>query len=109
MESGVFHVFQSRAVVICTGGSSFKPDGWPVSGLTGDGDAMAYRAGAALSGKEFNEPKSAGVDYPAMTMGMTLWVAERDGISQAEHKPPQVNTIKCVNAQAEEIVGIAGA
>jgi succinate dehydrogenase/fumarate reductase flavoprotein subunit len=109
METGDFHVFRSRAVVMCTGGSSFKPDGWPVSELTGDGDAMAYRAGAAISGKEFNEPKSTNVAFPAATMGMTLWMAERDGISVTGHKPPQVNTVKCVNAEGEEIIGLPGA
>ena len=109
MESNDYCVFTARAVVVCTGCSSFKPDGWPVSSLTGDGDAMAYRVGAEISGKEFNEPKSTNVDYPAMTMGTTLWIAERKGASLQGHNPPQVHTVKCVNAEGEEILGIAGA
>ena len=109
MESAAFHVIRAKAVVMCTGGSSFKPDGWPVSELTGDGDAMAFRAGAEVSGKEFNEPKSASADSPAVTMGMTLWVAERAGAVLDDHTPPQVNVVKCVNVLGQEVPGIAGA
>lgn len=109
MESNDFCVFKAKAVILCTGGSAFKPDGWPIASLTGDGDAMAYRAGAEISGKEFNEPKSTSVDYPALTMGTTLWRAERAGVPLGGHNPPQVNRVKCVNALGKEIVGIAGA
>ena len=109
MESNDFHVFKAKAVIMCAGGSSFKPDGWPVSELTGDGDAMAYRAGAEISGKEFNEPKSTNADYPAVTMGMFLWKAEKEGQSLGDHSPPQVHKVKCINAHGEEIVGIPGA
>jgi len=108
-ESDGLHVFQAKAVVLCTGGSAFKPDGWPVASLTGDGDAMAYRAGAVISGKEFNEPKSTMANYPAATMGITLWRAEAMGVPLGDHSPPQVNTVKCVNAHGKEILGIPGA
>lgn len=55
-QEGELVVFQSKATVLCTGGSAYKPAGWPVHGLTGDGDAMAYRAGARITGKEFVDP-----------------------------------------------------
>jgi succinate dehydrogenase/fumarate reductase flavoprotein subunit len=47
------YVFKARATVVCTGASTFKPAGSGVSSLTGDGIAMAYRAGAGVTGKEF--------------------------------------------------------
>jgi len=48
-------VINAKAVIICTGGSSFKPNGYPINSLTADGDAMAYRIGAEIGGKEFND------------------------------------------------------
>lgn len=46
-------VIAAKSVILCTGASALKPPGWPVSNLTGDGDMMAYRAGVAITGKEF--------------------------------------------------------
>ena len=45
------------ATVLCSGPASFRPlgMGYPCSAATADGDAMAYRAGAEVSGKEFND------------------------------------------------------
>jgi succinate dehydrogenase/fumarate reductase flavoprotein subunit len=48
-------VINARAVIICTGGSGFKPNGYPINSLTSDGDAMSYRVGAEIGGKEFND------------------------------------------------------
>ena len=110
METSDFHVFQTKVVVMCSGGSAFKPDGWPVSGLTGDGDAMAYRIGAEITGKEFNEPKSTNAEFPAPTMGMFLWRKEESNIApETDLGPPQVHALKCINALGNEIIGIPGA
>jgi succinate dehydrogenase/fumarate reductase flavoprotein subunit len=50
------HVFKAKATVICTGSGGFKPvGGWPIGDLTGDGQVMAYQAGAAITGKEFED------------------------------------------------------
>ncbi|OON98842.1 MAG: hypothetical protein ATN35_03340 [Epulopiscium sp. Nele67-Bin004] len=46
-------VIKAKKVILCTGASAFKPPSWPVSNLTGDGDMMAYRVGASITGKEF--------------------------------------------------------
>lgn len=46
-------VVHSKAVVLCTGASGFKPSGWQIGSLTSDGDAMAYRVGAEITGKEW--------------------------------------------------------
>jgi len=110
METNDFHVFKTKAVVMCSGGSALKPDGWPVSQLTGDGDAMAYRIGAEITGKEFMEPKSTSAEFPARTLGMIFWQKEQSSIApEKDFVPPQVHALKCVNALGEEITGIRGA
>jgi succinate dehydrogenase/fumarate reductase flavoprotein subunit len=53
MESEEVLVFRSRATILCTGAGSYGPVGYPTMGCTFDGDAMAYRAGAAIAGKEY--------------------------------------------------------
>lgn len=53
MEEDKAIVIKAKAVVLCSGSGAFKTPGFPISSLTHDGDAMAYRIGAEISGKEF--------------------------------------------------------
>ena len=54
MDSYDFYVFKAKATVMSVGASSFRPAGYPaICQLTGDGEAMAYKAGAEIIGKEF--------------------------------------------------------
>ena len=46
-------VVHAKSVILCTGASGFKPAGWQIGSLTSDGDAMAYRIGAEITGKEW--------------------------------------------------------
>jgi len=46
-RTGDFYVFKAKATIVCTGGGT-------LSLTTYDGEAMAYRAGADISGKEFS-------------------------------------------------------
>jgi succinate dehydrogenase/fumarate reductase flavoprotein subunit len=56
MDSLDVYIFKAKATVICAGAGGFKPWGaWPIAELTGDGHAMAYRVGAAITGKEFED------------------------------------------------------
>ena len=48
-------VVRAKSVILCTGASGFKPAGWQIGSLTSDGDAMAYRIGAMITGKEWND------------------------------------------------------
>jgi succinate dehydrogenase/fumarate reductase flavoprotein subunit len=57
-------IVHAKATVICTGGSGFKPSGWPIHGCTADGDAMAYRVGAAITGKEFSDLHTTRMENP---------------------------------------------
>jgi succinate dehydrogenase/fumarate reductase flavoprotein subunit len=58
-------VIKSKAVLLCSGSGALKPSGFPVSPLTHDGDAMAYRVGAEISGKEFIDFHWTHIPYPA--------------------------------------------
>jgi succinate dehydrogenase/fumarate reductase flavoprotein subunit len=51
--SGSLYIFKTKATVIATGGGSLKEGNRPIYYWTADGEAMAYRAGAEISGKEF--------------------------------------------------------
>jgi succinate dehydrogenase/fumarate reductase flavoprotein subunit len=50
------HIFKAKATVLCLGSGGFKPvGGWPMGDLTSDGHVMAYKAGAEITGKEFED------------------------------------------------------
>jgi succinate dehydrogenase/fumarate reductase flavoprotein subunit len=58
-------IFIAKATILCVGGCGFKPAGYPpIVQLTGDGEAMAYRAGAEILGKEFVDTHSSRIDIP---------------------------------------------
>jgi len=67
---GTFRVFRAKAVVLATGGAMRI---WPLTTapeeLTGDGYAMAYRAGAELVDMEFPMFMPACVLYPPLAKG----------------------------------------
>jgi succinate dehydrogenase/fumarate reductase flavoprotein subunit len=58
-------VILAKATIMCAGAGSFKAPGFPIQSLTSDGDAMAYRAGAVISGKEWIDFHTTSVDTPA--------------------------------------------
>jgi len=58
-------VIQAKATVVSAGGGGFRPIGYPTHELTADGHAMAYRAGAVITSKEFVAPHSTSPDHPA--------------------------------------------
>lgn len=53
IESGEPAVFRAKAVVMAGGKNNFRAPGMNIAELTGDANAMAYRAGAELTGFEF--------------------------------------------------------
>ena len=53
LETGAPVQLEAGAVILAAGRNYFRSPGMHISGQTGDADAMAYRAGAVLSGKEF--------------------------------------------------------
>ena len=56
---------RAGAVVLAAGAGGLKVPGWPIGDLTHDADAMAYRAGATITGKEFVDPHASRADWDA--------------------------------------------
>lgn len=48
-------VFKAKAVILCTGCGSVRPTGFPTGSSTWDGDCMAYRIGASITGKDYTD------------------------------------------------------
>ncbi len=69
IDSGEAVVIKAKSVILCTGAGGFKPNGFQVRSLTFDGDAMAYRIGAKISGKEFVDTHGTLTSYPAFCWG----------------------------------------
>ncbi|MBI4082859.1 MAG: fumarate reductase/succinate dehydrogenase flavoprotein subunit [Candidatus Lambdaproteobacteria bacterium] len=72
-ETGVFVVFRAKAVVLCTGGigKAFRvtSNSWE---YTGDGQALAYRAGADLIDMEFVQFHPTGMIWPPSVQGILV-------------------------------------
>jgi succinate dehydrogenase / fumarate reductase flavoprotein subunit len=72
-ERGRFHVFNAKAVVLATGGvgRAFKITSNSWEG-TGDGHALAYRAGAELIDMEFIQFHPTGMVWPPSVRGILV-------------------------------------
>lgn len=65
VESGITYIFEAKAVIMAGGNHYIKPAGYYTNSVTGDADALAYRAGASISGKEFGDCHFALANNPA--------------------------------------------
>src|ERR1700685_172790 len=72
-ERGRFHLFRAKAVVLATGGVgrafSITTNSWE---YTGDGQALAYNAGAALQDMEFVQFHPTGMVWPPSVRGILV-------------------------------------
>ena len=93
------YVFKAKATVICAGAGGFKSAGWPISNLTADGHVMAYRVGAEITGKEFEDFHSTCAEVPA------LLVCAHPMLRRALGKPGERGMMRgrLVNAEGSEI------
>lgn len=55
VPTGAVLTFHAKSVVLCTGGGSYKPSGFPTSGDSFDGEFMGYQLGLPIGGKEFDD------------------------------------------------------
>jgi len=67
MEGESLYIIEAKTTILCAGAGGFKPwGGWPICDLTADGHVMAYKVGAEISGKEF-EDFHVGAKKPGMS------------------------------------------
>lgn len=59
------YVFQAKAVVLAAGNGGMKTCGIRTNTTTGDAQAMAYRIGCAVTGKEWADQHGSRGDFPA--------------------------------------------
>lgn len=71
LDSGDTWVFRAKATVMTAGGSGYRPPEFPMGGITGDAEGMAYRAGAEITGKEFPSTFPSIATYPMW--GRVTW------------------------------------
>lgn len=55
VPSGQVIAVRAKAVILATGGGSYKPTGYPTGGDTFDGEYIAYQMGLPIAGKEFED------------------------------------------------------
>ncbi len=55
IDEAKVHIFNAKSVILCSGAGGFKPNGFPICDLTHDGTVMAYKIGAKVTGKEWND------------------------------------------------------
>ncbi len=55
IDENKIYFFNAKSVILCTGAGGFKPNGFPICDLTHDGTIMAYKIGAKVTGKEWND------------------------------------------------------
>jgi succinate dehydrogenase/fumarate reductase flavoprotein subunit len=71
IESYDLYIFKAKATILTAGGSSYKPPEFAMWSITGDGEGMAYRAGAEITGKEFPSTFPTIATYPLW--GRVTW------------------------------------
>jgi len=70
--NGDFKVFKARSVVLASGGNGYKTLFAGHRMITGDGTAMAYRAGARFKGLDIHAYHCSATDFD--TLGMNMFV-----------------------------------
>ncbi len=77
-----FYVFRANAVILASGAAGMKAVGIPTMTTTGDADAMGYRAGCEVTGKEWNDHHCVRADFPAWPWSGV----DRDRLRSYRHK-----------------------
>jgi succinate dehydrogenase/fumarate reductase flavoprotein subunit len=83
--------FACQAVLLCAGAGGYKSPGFPNWGQTFDGDAMAYEAGASITGKEFHDTHQTLSVNPAASYDGWIWAQAVKGAYIMVGPPGRLN------------------
>ena len=84
-------IFQAKAVILASGPAGLKSPGLRCMS-TGDADAMGFRVGATITGKEWEETHPVRADFPAWPWA----VKDRDRLRSFYHETkPNTPTLDC--------------
>jgi succinate dehydrogenase/fumarate reductase flavoprotein subunit len=81
----------SQAVLLCAGAGGYKSPGFPNWGQTFDGDAIAYEAGAIITGKEFHDTHQTLSVNPAASYDGWVWAQTVKGAYIMVGPPGRLN------------------
>ncbi len=73
VPSGAVVTFHAGAVILATGGGSYKPAGYPLSGNSFDGEYICYELGLPIVGREFEWPHATNSIHPAACWNTYSW------------------------------------
>ena len=73
VHSGTVIAFHAKSVVMCMGQGAFKPQGWPASADTFDGEAICYRLGLPICNKETEDYHSTNSTNPGNVFMFNSW------------------------------------
>jgi len=99
MENYDLYVFKAKATVISAGGGGFRPLGYPTHELTADGHAMAYRAGAEITGKEFVSPSGTRADSPGWPPSYIMFTHGPSAVMPGGYR----QATRLINAEGDEV------
>ncbi len=81
----------AKVVILCAGAGAYKSPGFPNWGQTFDGDAMAFEAGAWITGKEFHDTHQTLSVNPAASYDGWIWAQDVKGAYIMVGPPDRVN------------------
>lgn len=73
VPSGQVIAVRGKAVILATGGGSYKPTGYPTGGDTFDGEYIAYQMGLPIAGKEFEDFHTTPASAPGNVFADNHW------------------------------------
>lgn len=73
VPSGTVVTFHAKAVILCMGGGTYKPSGYPACGLSYDAAAIGYKLGLPIIGHEFEDYHATSSGHPSNAFLPTVW------------------------------------
>jgi len=105
-DSNELYTFTAKTTILCVGSCAYKPVGYPVLvQLTADGEAMAYRQGAEINGKEYPDTHHTSVQDPSRIARVKLSDEQevQGGRQERPEAPLSSGPPKTINAEGNEV------